>query len=211
MITRVGSGGFPEIWKTKEHISLEGPPGVGKTSVGQALDRLLGGNAHWLPTFTSRPQREGEVNGKERFFVPQCEFLRLGKAGIFIPSTVHAVEVNGKVYYKAIAEYEYWINPPEDAPAIISAFGSKTLMIRETIRPPRMMTFFIGLHHDFPLMKRLYDRAVKEGSDPTYKLQYIDEYMKSEPWRKYDHLVYNEGTPEECAREIIRLAGFPLT
>ena len=52
-------------------IAIMGPSGAGKDTVANILSFAL--NIPLLCSFTTRPMRNGEVNGKEHFFVKECK------------------------------------------------------------------------------------------------------------------------------------------
>ena len=52
-------------------IAIMGPSGAGKDTVANILSIVL--NIPLLCSFTTRPMRDGEVNGKEHFFVKECK------------------------------------------------------------------------------------------------------------------------------------------
>lgn len=52
-------------------IAIMGPSGAGKDTVANILSFAL--NIPLLCSFTTRPMRDGEVNGKEHFFVKECK------------------------------------------------------------------------------------------------------------------------------------------
>ena len=52
-------------------IAIMGPSGAGKDTVANILSIAL--NIPLLCSFTTRPMRDGEVNGKEHFFVKECK------------------------------------------------------------------------------------------------------------------------------------------
>ncbi|MCW5881167.1 MAG: guanylate kinase, partial [Anaerolineae bacterium] len=54
-------------------IVISGPSGVGKDTILQRLkDRNI--PFHFVVTATSRPQRPGEVHGRDYFFVDEAQF-----------------------------------------------------------------------------------------------------------------------------------------
>ncbi|MBO4776471.1 MAG: guanylate kinase [Lachnospiraceae bacterium] len=89
-----------------------GKSSSGKDTVYKRLlaDKELGLNQ--LVTYTTRPIREGEVNGREYFFIDEAEALRLHEEGKIVESraynTVHGIwkymtvddglDLNGKSY-----------------------------------------------------------------------------------------------------------------
>ena len=52
-------------------IAIMGPSGAGKDTVANILSIAL--NIPLLCSLTTRPMRDGEVNGKEHFFVKECK------------------------------------------------------------------------------------------------------------------------------------------
>lgn len=52
-------------------IAIMGPSGAGKDTVANILSIAL--NIPLLCSFTTRPMRDGEVNGREHFFVKECK------------------------------------------------------------------------------------------------------------------------------------------
>lgn len=52
-------------------IAIMGPSGAGKDTVANILSFAL--NIPLLCSFTTRPMRDGEVNGREHFFVKECK------------------------------------------------------------------------------------------------------------------------------------------
>ena len=52
-------------------IAIMGPSGAGKDTVANILSFAL--NIPLLCSFTTRPMMDGEVNGKEHFFVKECK------------------------------------------------------------------------------------------------------------------------------------------
>jgi guanylate kinase len=77
---------YEEMLKRQSHpllIVISGPSGVGKDSVLQLMkSRKL--PFHFVVTATSRPQREGEVQGVDYFFVTKDEFEEMVSCGALI-------------------------------------------------------------------------------------------------------------------------------
>ena len=62
---------------------LSGPSGVGKTSICKQLCSNIE-SLNWSVSTTTRPQREGEINGKDYHFVSREEFLEKLEQNYFI-------------------------------------------------------------------------------------------------------------------------------
>ena len=72
---------------------------IGKSASGKdfLLKKLVAeGNFQNLVTFTTRPMREGEVDGIDYHFVTEKEFKVLEKAGKFLETRKYNTLVNGK-------------------------------------------------------------------------------------------------------------------
>ena len=55
-------------------IVISGPSGVGKGTIRKALFQRTGHNLDFSVSMTTRIPREGEINGKDYFFVTKEEF-----------------------------------------------------------------------------------------------------------------------------------------
>lgn len=71
--------------KTGKIVIISSPSGGGKTTICR---RLLGANPRWTfsVSYTTRPMRAGEKDGREYCFVEEKEFSRLHRAGFFAES-----------------------------------------------------------------------------------------------------------------------------
>ena len=70
-------------------ITIIGPSGAGKDTVALMLSAILGYEV--LCSYTTRPMREGEVDGKEHHFVKECN-----------------VPKSEMLAYTRYGNYEYW-------------------------------------------------------------------------------------------------------
>lgn len=64
-------------------IIIVAPSGSGKSTLIKRLKEEFR-QLHWSVSFTTRPQREGEVDGKHYFFISEEEFLKKKGQGDFI-------------------------------------------------------------------------------------------------------------------------------
>ena len=87
-------------------VIISSPSGGGKTTICR---QLLAHNPDWefSVSYTTRPMRQDEVNGREYFFVETPEFLGLGKAGFFAEAAkvhLHYYGTPRRPLEKAIAD-----------------------------------------------------------------------------------------------------------
>ena len=71
-------------------ITITGPSGAGKDTVARMLSEM--GDYKVLCSYTTRPKREGEIDGVEHHFVEQCNVPR-----------------DKMVAYTQYGGYEYWV------------------------------------------------------------------------------------------------------
>lgn len=74
-------------------IIIVAPSGTGKSTLIKRLKEEFR-SLHWSVSFTTRPMREGEVDGKHYFFISKEEFLKKKETGDFI----EWAEVHGNLY-----------------------------------------------------------------------------------------------------------------
>lgn len=70
-------------------ITITGSSGVGKDTVARMLSEMTG--IPVLCSYTTRPKRDGEMNGKEHYFVKECNVLQ-----------------SEMLAYTKYGGYEYW-------------------------------------------------------------------------------------------------------
>ena len=74
-------------------IIIVAPSGTGKSTLIKSLKEDFR-DLHWSVSFTTRPMREGEVDGKHYFYISRDEFLKKKDQGDFI----EWAEVHGNFY-----------------------------------------------------------------------------------------------------------------
>jgi len=200
-----GESGFPEIWKTKTpHLSILGLQGTGKTTILNILSTWY--RVHVVRRYTCRPRRPGEECSHEYVFVSKGEFLRLLRARFFIRASVRRIPVNGEIFYTGLPCIENWSPLPPGTQLVLSILGTSVFHVMEDV--PELRTVFVDHPSSFVLMKRAYDRSRAQGIDPDPKLRTAHRYGEKPLWRAYHYRVLNnQEFPEECAREIARIAG----
>ncbi len=194
-------------WVNIPHVSINGPPGAGKTTLLNTLQGM-GYKIHIISRYYNRKRRPGERHSREHNFVNGEVFKVLRKAGCFIPGTIRKQEVNGAVFHTAIARRKFWRKPSEGTDLIISFFGRDGIPLKKFI--PEMKLVYISSRFPESLIKiKLVERCLKHKISPGPKIVKFDEYRKREFEKFYDIIVFNDGTPEECAHEIIKRTGLP--
>ncbi len=130
-------------------LVISGPSGVGKTTITRALERNLGGT--FSVSVTTRPRAEGEVEGRDYYFLSDIEFQQRADDGAFLE---HA-----KVY----GEYRY--GTPREPVERLVAEGKLVILdidvqgarqVKQTM--PEAFTLFILPPSEEELLRRLRER-----------------------------------------------------
>ena len=180
--------------KTGQMLVVSGPSGAGKSTICRALKEHTG--VVFSVSATTRPMREGEVDGRDYYFKTKEEFRSHIENGDFIE---HA-EVHGNLYGTLR-------KPMTDARAkgltfLLEIDVQGALQLKELgieglyvfITPPDFET----------LRQRLVDRATDKPEVIERRLKKAhDEYNER---HRYDHIVVNEDLAE-AIDEVFRIAG----
>ena len=174
-------------------IVLSGPSGVGK---GTILKRIIGrrNNLKLSISYTTRKPREGEVNGKEYYFVTREEFMNVVKDG----GMLEYAEYCGNYYGTPKELVEKELDQGNNVILEIEVQGAK--QVRESL--PQAIGIFILPPSLKSLVERLNGRALDSSEDISKRLGvskqeigYVD---------KYHYVVVND-IMDECASNILKI------
>jgi guanylate kinase len=174
-------------------IVISGPSGVGKDTVLHRM-KELGLPFHFVVTATTRPPREGEVHGKDYWFVTREEFIRMLKADELLE---HAIVYND---YKGIPKRE-----------VREAFDSgKDVVMRidvqgaETIRKlaPEALLIFLTAASEEELVRRIEVR--KTENDEKIKLRIATAHKELQRIGAFDYAIINHDSHLDETVESIR-------
>lgn len=109
-------------------VILTGKSGCGKDTLEEVLIKKNGFEK--LLSTTSRPKRDGEIEGREYHFVDKNEFLQLEKEGFFIEHRAYETLVDGKpdIWYYGLGKQiskEDIANTDKDYITILDLDGAK--------------------------------------------------------------------------------------
>ncbi|KAH7856618.1 hypothetical protein Vadar_003581 [Vaccinium darrowii] len=134
-------------------IVISGPSGVGKDAVIKRLREVREG-IHFVVTATSRAKREGEVDGKDYFFVSKEEFLSMVQRDELLEYAM----VYGD--YKGIPKQQIreFMEKGYDIVLRVDIQGAATL--RKILRNSAVFIFLVA-ESESALVKRLIDRKTE--------------------------------------------------
>ncbi|CAP18634.1 Guanylate kinase [Candidatus Phytoplasma mali] len=164
-------------------IIISGPSGVGKETVRKALFNIKNHNFIYSISFTTRPQRSYEKQGKNYYFVSEKQFLNyINKdyflewakfLGYYYGTPRNAIEEDMKKGKEVIVEVEV----------------EGALKIREKNIKDAVFIFIVP-----PSKKSLYDRLKKRGTETEQIIQQRIQKADKEFLLayKYDYIVMND-------------------
>ncbi|MGD8822984.1 MAG: guanylate kinase [Anaerolineales bacterium] len=161
-------------------IVISGPSGVGKDSVVQRMqDRRM--PMHFVVTATTRPIREGEVEGEDYFFVSRDEFAEL-------------IEKDELLEY-AIVYNDYKGIPKEQVRQALASGEDVVMRLdvqgAETIRKmyPEALLIFLSTVDEDELVERLKQR--KTETPEGLKLRIATARKEMQRVEMFDYYVIN--------------------
>lgn len=175
-------------------IVLSGPSGVGKGTVRSALFDIPGHDLVYSVSMTTRAPRQGEVDGREYFFVSHQEF----KKRIEENKLLEYAEFVNNYYGTPLDNVEKLLDAGKEVVLEIEVQGA--LQVRERMKEA-VFIFIVP-----PTMQDLYERLHSRGTEPEEIVKARCEKAKREVNLAYlyDYIVVND-TVENAADKIIAI------
>ena len=171
-------------------LVLSSPSGAGKTSIARGL-LALEPELEMSVSVTTRPQRPGEVDGRDYHFIDQAEFDRLVAADALLE---HAT-VFGNSYGSPRARVEATLSAGRDVLFDIDWQGTQELTGK--IKPDLVTVFVLPPTID-ALRQRLTTRAADSPEVIAGRMAKAASELSHFP--EYDYVVVNENLDESIAR-----------
>lgn len=174
-------------------VVLSGPSGVGKTAVSERLVREDG--IVRAVTSTTRPPREGEMDGVDYHFLDRADFERQVKEGGFLE---HA-EVHGNLYGSPRDGIERQLISARAVLLLIDVQGAQLLRQGQV----DALEIFLEPPGEEELKRRIVSRG--EEDDDSIDLRLRNALTEIAEKDKYDHCVVNDDLEQaiEQIRSII--------
>ncbi len=163
-------------------VVLSGPSGVGKGTVRKALFEMEGHDLVYSISMTTRPPREGEIDGDDYYFVSKEEFERRIKEDAFL----EWAQFVGHYYGTPKDKVEEQLKQGHEVVLEIEVQGA--LQVRE--RMSDAVFVFIAP----PNKETLYRRLLRRGTESNETIQKrMDKAEREFPLaHKYDYIVVND-------------------
>jgi guanylate kinase len=159
---------------------IAAPSGAGKTSLVRALMERMP-QLRFSVSYTTRKQREKEVDGKDYFFVDKDRFQQMIAAGEFLE---HA-QVFDNFYGTARAQVEQLLVAGQSVLLEIDWQGAQQIRTAA----PSVESIFILPPSRVELERRLRDR--KTDSDDAIARRLRDSIADMSHWSEFDYVVVN--------------------
>lgn len=175
-------------------IVISGPSGVGKGTVRDALFAREGHNLVYSVSMTTRKPRNGEVDGREYYFVSREEFESRIKNNKFL----EYAEFVGNYYGTPLDKVEENLNNGNEVVLEIEVQGA--MQVRKKMKD----AIFIFIAP--PTMKDLEKRLNRRGTESKeiIKERYDKACREVELAYLYDYIVVND-TVENAADKIMAI------
>ena len=160
---------------------LSGPSGVGKSSLRENVRKEFSQLAYSI-SYTTRPPRHGEAEGRDYHFVSKDTFLAMREAGAFVEWAI----VHGNYYGTSGDRLEKQLNEYGDVLLEIDVQGARQVKARF----PQACFIFVLPPDREALEERLLKRGTEQGEDIETRLENAMEELREASW--YDYLIIND-------------------
>lgn len=175
-------------------IVISGPSGVGKGTVRSALFAREGHNLVYSVSMTTRSPREGEVDGREYYFVSRDEFEERIRNNKFL----EYAEFVGNYYGTPLDKVEKQLEEGNEVVLEIEVQGA--MQVRKKMKDA--VFIFIAP----PTMQDLKKRLLRRGTECEEIIQerYDKACREVELAHMYDYIVVND-TVDNAADKIMAI------
>jgi guanylate kinase len=165
-------------------IIISSPSGGGKGTLISEVRRMLP-DLGYSCSHTTRPQRAGEVEGREYFFISKDEFEQRIAAGDFL----EYANVHGHFYGTSLAESRKVFNTGRDLVVEVDVQGALQIMGMGNLRDSRVSIFILPPSFEV-LRARLTSR--KTETEEGLRIRLRNSFEEVLKYKKFDYIIVNE-------------------
>jgi len=166
-------------------VVVSAPSGAGKSTLCYEV-RALVPDLYYSVSYTTRPPRVGEVDGRDFFFVTEAEFIAMRNRDEF----AEWAEVHAHRYGTPARALEGALARGLDVLLDIDTHGARQLRQRY----PEAVSVFIMAPSMAELEARLRERKSDAPGEIQRRLSRAREEIAA--WRQYDYLIINRDVKE---------------
>lgn len=174
-------------------IIISSPSGGGKGTLIKEVRGMLP-DLGYSCSHTTRPQRFGEEEGREYFFITEAEFRQRIDAGDFLE---HA-NVHGNLYGTSLAESKKVFNTGKDLIVEVDVQGALQIMDKKELDGSRISVFILPPSFEV-LRARLTSRATEDPDELRVRLK--NSFNEVMQYSKFDYVIVNQDLPT-AARQL---------
>ncbi len=177
-------------------IVISGPSGVGKDTIARGLIDQRPDGFYFVVTATTRPIREGEVDGIDYYFVSTDEFAQMIEENDLLE---HAIVYND---YKGIPKKHIRAALASGKDVIMRVDVQGAATVRKLI--PNAVHIFLTTQTEATLVKRLTERKSETSEGLNLRIATARQEMKRV--NEFDYCVENvEDCQEETVHKILSI------
>lgn len=174
-------------------LLVSGPSGSGKTTLCRKVARE--GEAHYSVSCTTRSPREGEVNGRDYYFLTREQFEADIEAGNFLE---HA-EVHGNLYGTLTTEVADFLKRGEDVVMDIDVQGAAQVRdCTDSVVRTGLVDLFVMPASKDELHERLAGRGT--DSEEVIALRMKNALEEMDHWRSYTYCLVSGSRESDYRR-----------
>lgn len=184
------------LYQTQRHpllIVISGPSGVGKDTIARNLIDRRPESFYFVVTATTRPPREGEVNGRDYFFVSTDEFARMIEQNELLE---YAIVYND---YKGVPKQQIRDALASGRDVIMRVDVQGAATIRKLV--PNAVFIFLIAESEEAMVKRLRERKSETAEGLQLRVATARQEMKR--LCDFDYCVVNADQAQERSVESI--------
>ncbi|MEN8142087.1 MAG: guanylate kinase [Thermodesulfobacteriota bacterium] len=180
---------------TGQLFIISAPSGAGKTTILKEVMKDLPALSFSV-SHTTRPPRDGEVDGQDYHFISKNDFLKMRDAGDFL----EWAEVHTNLYGTSLKAVQDQLQQGTDVILDIDVQGASQLRDAKEVQP---VTIFIAPPTIAELQRRLTGRAT--DNEETVRLRIENAVREMDSIDLYDHLIVNDKLAEaiEMVKAVI--------
>ncbi|MDX1662329.1 MAG: guanylate kinase [Candidatus Promineifilaceae bacterium] len=187
----------PDPYERPEHpllIVISGPSGVGKDTIARRLIEKRPHHFYFVVTATTRPPRDGEVHGRDYFFVSSDEFARMIDEGELLE---YALVYND---YKGVPKQQIREALASGRDVIMRVDPQGAATIQKLL--PNAIFIFLIADSEEAMIQRLRER--KSETPEGLKLRIATARQEIKRLREFDYCVINaQERQEETVERIL--------
>jgi guanylate kinase len=181
-----------ETEKKAAIIIISGPSGVGKSTICRQVVKRMD-DVYLSVSVTTRPQSEGEIDGRDYWFISKEDFDKRARTGMLL----EYAEVFGNNYGTPRDKVQEAVASGKTVILEIDVQGARQA---KEVYPDAAMVFILPPTHK-DLVQRMNDRGREDNQNAEHRLNGAGDEIAA-AWQYYQHMVINDDL-EQAVNEIM--------